>query len=293
MRFIKMHGLGNDYIFLDLFNNPEIISRDLSELARKMSDRHRGIGGDGIILICPPSSANDADVLMRIFNSDGSEAEMCGNGIRCLARYFWDNHDFQKNRLRVETGRGVLLIRRTPTVAPGIPQFTVDMGVPVLDPARIPVDISCLSPGSEKGEYLVHVPGGTFAGRFVSMGNPHMVIFSDEPQPTAQVSLEIVGPELENAACFPERSNIHFASVISRNEVRMRTWERGAGITLACGTGACAVTVAGILAGKLDRDVQVHLPGGTLRISWPGENESVQMTGPAEYAFAGEWHNPA
>jgi diaminopimelate epimerase len=290
MRFTKMHGLGNDYLYVDCVRTPP--PRDPVGLSRAMSDRHFGVGSDGLILICP---SERADVKMRIFNADGSEAEMCGNGVRCVAKYAHDRGLSHNNPLKVETGRGVLTLNLE--VRGGkVEQVTVDMGEPILEADRIPTTLP--------GPRVVNAPlpvlpgdGGRGASLFekcqldprmtcVSMGNPHVVLYCGD---VSAVPLEQVGPLLENAACFPRRINVHFVQVISGEEVRMRTWERGSGITLACGTGACAVAVAGVLTGRTGRHLLAHLPGGDLDLHWCETDNRVYMKGPATEVFTGEW----
>jgi diaminopimelate epimerase len=270
-----MHGIGNDYIYINGF---EQSVDDPSALARRVSDRHFGIGGDGLVLILP---SEQADLRMRMFNADGSEGKMCGNAIRCVARYAHEHGLAEGNPVRIETASGVKVIDKQ-LVDGQVQGVTVDMGEPILAPADIPVAMD--------GEQLVDVTaelGGqprTFT--CVSMGNPHLVLFVDDVQ---AVDLEAVGPVLETADIFPDRINVHVAEVSSPTELAMRTWERGSGITLACGTGACAVVVAAILGGRTARDVQVTLPGGRLQIEWRESNNHVYMTGPAAEVFQGEW----
>jgi diaminopimelate epimerase len=288
MRFVKLHGLGNDYVYLDCVRQPP--PRDAAALSRLMSDRHFGIGGDGLILICP---SERADVRMRIFNADGSEAEMCGNGLRCVAKYAFDHGLTRSNPMKVETGRGVLTLQLE--VRNGkVEQATVDMGEPILEAERIPTTLTGArvvnAPWPLQGEGLDR-PWFTACGldrriTCVSMGNPHAVLYC---QDVARVPLEQIGPLLEHAPIFPRRCNVHFVQVRSPEEATMRTWERGSGITLACGTGASAVAVAGVLAGRTARELLAHLPGGDLRLHWSEADNHVFMTGPATEVFSGEW----
>lgn len=274
MRFTKMHGCGNDYIFIDGF--AERVARP-AELARRMSDRHFGIGGDGLILILP---SKQADLRMRMFNADGSEAEMCGNGIRCLSKYAYDHGLVRKRQVTVETKAGVLTLENT--VRGGtVRAVRVDMGQPRLERREVPMQGGA---GRVVGEPFP-IDGVAYEVTALSMGNPHCVIFVDgvERFPVAEV-----GPKIETHERFPQRTNVEFVEVISRREVSVRTWERGAGETLACGTGASAACVAGALAGKTERAVTAHLLGGTLELEW-AENDHVYMTGPAEEVFTGEW----
>ncbi len=285
MRFTKMHGLGNDYIYIDGFaqsvENP-------SELARRVADRHFGVGGDGLILILP---TEQADVQMRMFNADGSEAEMCGNGIRCVAKYSYDHGLTQNNPMTVLTGRGVLSLALKLDAGGKVAQVTVDMGTPTLELAQIPVQPATVAHGpayKKRDEYQyelsAELDGRPLVATFVSMGNPHAVIFVDD---LSAVPLSSIGPKLENFPAFPRRMNVHFVQVASRREMTMATWERGSGITLACGTGACAVGVAAVLTGRADRQTLIHLPGGDLHIEWRETDNHVYMTGPATEVFEG------
>ncbi len=281
MRFTKLQGCGNDYIYLDCVRGPT--PADPPELSRRISDRHFGVGGDGLILIGP---SEQADVRMRMFNADGSEAEMCGNGVRCVAKYAYDHGLTRRNPLTVETGRGVLTLHLE-LRGGKVEQVTVDMGEPILEAERIPTTL----PGprvveqplpAELDLMLRPAPAVTC----VSMGNPHAVLYVPK---VAAVPLERVGPRLETAPLFPRRINVHFVEVQSQEEATMRTWERGSGVTLACGTGACAVAVAGVLAGRTGRKLLAHLPGGDLRLEWSAADNHVYMTGPAVEVFSGEW----
>jgi diaminopimelate epimerase len=285
MRFTKLHGLGNDYIYVDCFREPP--PRDPAALARAVSDRHFGVGSDGLILICP---SERADARMRMFNADGSESEMCGNGIRCVAKYVHDHGIAVKPRLTIETGRGVLTLDLD--IRDGkVQRVTVDMGPPILDADKIPTTL----PGPRVVNYAEPSFAATLgAGGFgmdprvtcASMGNPHAVFYCED---VSKVALEAVGPGIENAPVFPRRINVHFVQVHSPGEVTMRTWERGSGITLACGTGACAVAVAGVLTGRSGRRITAHLPGGDLELNWSESDDHVYMSGPAVEVFSGEW----
>jgi diaminopimelate epimerase len=281
MRFTKMHGLGNDYVYVDCFRQPP--PRDAAVLSRAVSDRHFGVGSDGLILIGP---SERADARMRMFNADGSEAEMCGNGVRCVAKYVYDHGIAVKPRLAIETGRGVLTLDLD--VRNGkVERVTVDMGPPILDADKIPTTLP--------GPRVVNYPDARWAKdcgfdprvTCVSMGNPHAVFYCLED--TGKVPLEAIGPEIESAPVFPRRINVHFVQVHSPGEVTMRTWERGSGVTLACGTGACAVAVAGVLTGRSGRRIVAHLPGGDLELNWSETDDHVYMTGPAVEVFSGEW----
>ena len=276
MKFTKMHGLGNDYVYVETFNQAE--PSDPSALARTISDRHFGVGSDGLILIMP---SQRADARMRMFNADGSEGEMCGNGVRCVAKYLHDHGIARKERVTVETGRGVLSLDLK--IDQGEAKLVrVDMGAPILQSAEIPT----LLAGDPPVDAPLQVEDQTFAVTAVSMGNPHAVIFVDDAQ---AFPLERLGPLIETHPSFPRRVNVHVVQVFGPEEVRMRTWERGSGITLACGTGACAVCVAGVLTGRTANRVLAHLPGGDLQLEWPEPSASVFMTGPATEVFSGDW----
>jgi diaminopimelate epimerase len=281
MRFTKMHGIGNDYVYVDGFAEK---LADPASVARKISDRHFGIGGDGLILILP---SDKADVKMRMFNADGSEAEMCGNGIRCLAKYAYEHGLAKANPMKVETGAGVLSLQLHldgTTVA----QVTVNMGQPILALPKIPVDPEKMG-RIRDNEYRLNIdsPSESLPVVLVSMGNPHAVTYVPD---VAAVDLNRIGPAIERHPAFPRRVNAHFVQVISPTEVKMRTWERGSGITLACGTGACAVCVAGALTGRTDRKILAHLPGGDLSLEWRESDNNVYMTGPATELFSGQWN---
>ena len=283
MRFVKMQGAGNDYVYVDCVRQPP--PADPVKLSRVISDRHFGVGADGLILICP---SEKADVRLRMFNADGSESEMCGNGIRCVAKFAFDYGLTQKNPMRIETGRGVLTLVLEMRGGK-VEQVTVDMGEPILDADRIPTTLA----GQRVIDYAVPVePWFAECGldprmTCVSMGNPHAVFYCRD---VAKVPLEVVGPKVEHNALFPRRINVHYVQVRSENEVTMRTWERGSGVTLACGTGACAVAVAGVLTGRSGRRITAHLPGGDLLLHWSEQDNHVHMTGPAVEVFSGEWN---
>jgi diaminopimelate epimerase len=281
MRFTKMHGAGNDYIYVDCFAERE--PNDIPELARRMSDRRFGVGADGLILICP---SDRADAEMRMFNADGSPAEMCGNGIRCVAKYLYDHGLSRRDRLAIESGGQVRNLDLT--VQRGVvTEVRVDMGEPILTPQRIPTTLrSPAGPKEPVAGVPIAVAGREFRVTTVSMGNPHCVTYVDEPNDDWVLG---IGPKLEVDAHFPNRVNCEFVRVIGRGEVEQRTWERGSGETFACGSGACAVGVAGVLTGRTDRNVLVHLRGGDLSIEWNEEDNHVYLTGPAVEVFGGEW----
>ena len=283
--FTKMHGLGNDYVYVDGFRH-EVA--DPAALAVAIADRHRGVVGDGLILSLPPRDGAAADVRMRMFNADGSESEMCGNGVRCVAKYAIDHGLSGARPLRVETGRGVLPIDWSRGPDGRVDRASVDMGEPILDLERIPVRAEALLsaerlPRGWAG--TVSAAGESFRAVFVSMGNPHAVIWVDD---VAALDLVRVGPALEHHPAFPRRMNVHFVQIRSPREVTMRTWERGSGITQACGTGASAVCVAGALDGRTERAILAHLPGGDLDLRW-GDDDHLIMTGPATEVFSGTW----
>ena len=277
IEFTKMHGIGNDYVYVSTFDQEP--PADPAKLAVAMSDRHYGIGADGLILIMPSTRA---DARMRMFNADGSEGEMCGNGIRCVAKYLYD-HLARTNRVTIETGRGILELEME--IEGGRAQrVRVNMGAPIFDPARIPT----LLPGEPPIDVPIEVDGHQLAVTAVSMGNPHAVISVED---AAAFPLETLGPRIEHHPRFPNRVNVHVVQVLSPTEVRMRSWERGSGITLACGTGACAVCVAGVLTERNGRRILAHLPGGDLELEWSEKDNCVYMTGPATEVFTGEWPN--
>ena len=278
VRFTKMHGAGNDYIYLDGFR--DAIPADLADLSVAISDRHRGVGADGLIVIEPSSIA---DARMRMFNADGSESEMCGNGIRCVAKYLFDHQLVSKETMQVETGAGILELSVSAQEG-RVEKVRVDMGIPRLDPADIPTTLAIHEngdgvPGSRQWvEQPVDFGGHTFDVTLVSMGNPHCVIFVPE------LSDELVlgmGPLIESHSVFPNRTNVEFVQILSRNCARQRTWERGSGETQACGTGASAVCVAGVLSGRMERQIELELLGGRLEIEWNESNRHVYKTGPA------------
>ena len=276
MKFTKMHGIGNDYVYVETFTQPA--PPDPQRLAVTISDRHFGVGSDGLILIMP---SKVADARMRMFNADGSEGEMCGNGVRCVAKFLYDHGLASKERVRVETGRGILSLDLE--IAGGkVRRVRVEMGAPILNGAEIPT----LLAGEPPVDAPIEVEERVLAVTAVSMGNPHAVIFVEDVE---RFPLEILGPTLERHPLFPRRVNVHIVDLLGPGEVRMRTWERGSGLTLACGTGACAVCVAGVLTNRTARRILAHLPGGDLELEWADRHASVFMTGPAAEVFNGEW----
>ena len=278
MEFTKMHGAGNDYVYMNASN----LSEDWSQIAVNVSDRHKGIGSDGLILAMP---SEIADIKMRMFNSDGSEGEMCGNGIRCLVGFAIDQNLIPPNQktVLVETGAGVLSVTpiRTNNVMTGA---TVSMGLPILEPTQIPVEID--SSSFPVLEHKLNIGYEQMKLSFVSMGNPHAISFIDED--IDKYPLTEIGPLVENHEIFPNKINFEIVNIIDRSHLKVRVWERGSGITLACGTGACAVAVAAKLKGIIDDSCTISLPGGDLQISWVDNNE-VLMTGPIEKVFSGNW----
>jgi len=307
MRFTKMHGLGNDYVYVNCFE--EKVEKPV-ELAQIVSDRHYGIGADGLILICPSKTA---DVRMRIFNADGSEAEMCGNGIRCVAKYVYERKLAEPGgmfsvpgqpaapsarngtsrqaqhgeplcpaSLKIETGSGVLTVGLIIDDSNKVQKVCVNMGQPILTPKDIPVKLD----GERIVEEPIEVLGRQLFMTYVSMGNPHSVFFCDD---VGLIELEELGPAIENHEFFPNRVNVHFVQVDRPTELAMRTWERGSGITMACGSGACACCVAAVLTGRAERVCTAHLPGGDLDLNWCEEDNCVYMTGPAVEVFEGIW----
>ncbi len=264
INFIKMHGLGNDFILIDA-RKEKLEDLNLSKFAAEVCDRHFGIGADGLILILPSIKAN---YRMRIFNPDGSEAEMCGNGIRCFAKYIYETSQEKKDVISVETLAGIIL-----------PTIIVEKGKVI----AVEVD---MGGSASKPPETIKVDSQTFNFTYVSMGNPHCVIFVDS---LGGIKIEEIGPKIENHPTFPERTNIEFVEVLNEGEITLRVWERGVGETLSCGTGACAAVVASHLNGKTGRDVLVHLLGGNLEIEWQKEDNHVIMRGGAERIFEGKY----
>lgn len=274
MKFTKMHGAGNDYIYVNAML--EQID-DPSSLSKKLSDRHFGVGSDGLVLILPSTKA---DFRMRMFNSDGSEAEMCGNASRCIGKYVYDKGLTKKTSVSLETKAGIKILELH--VENGsVKSVRVDMGEPILDPESIPVKVQ----GDNAIKVPVKVKGTEYTITAVSMGNPHAVLFTEGID---KIDLTSVGPEFEKNIVFPKYTNTEFVEVLSPDHVKMRVWERGAGETLACGTGACAVLVAGVLRGLLENEATIDLLGGSLKIEWNKSDNHVYMTGGATTVFEGE-----
>ncbi len=275
MKFVKMQGIGNDYIYIDAINQ-EIYNR--KELAKKISDRHFGIGADGMILIC---KSTIADFKMEMYNSDGSQAEMCGNGIRCFGKFLYDNEFINKREIKVETACGIktlyLNIKENK-----VESVKVDMGEPILEAKKIPANI-------EKEiikNFPLKIEEKEFKINCVSMGNPHTIIFTEDLK---KINIEEDGSKIENSRYFPKKTNVEFAQILDKNTVKVYVWERGTGETLACGTGACATVVAGIINNKLERsEIKVILKGGELIVTWD-KNNKIYLTGGATTVFKGEF----
>lgn len=276
MQFTKMQGAGNDYVYVNCFT--EKLPLPPEKLAVQMANRHFGVGGDGLILIEP---SEVADARMRMFNADGSEAEMCGNGLRCVAKFVHDHDICRQTEMNLETGAGVLSVELE--VKNGLAeQIRVNMGEPILEAAKIPTTFEespVINAPLRIGEHQFEVT-------CVSMGNPHCVIFVEKATDDLVLG---VGPKIETHERFPARVNVEFVEIVSPTEVRQRTWERGSGETLACGTGASAVCVAGVLSGRTERRIINHLVGGTLKLHWCEQSNAVYKTGPAVEVFTGQW----
>ena len=280
MRFHKMHGCGNDYVVIATFD--QSVPCEPDRLARQICDRHRGVGADGVILL---GSAEDTSAVarVRVFNPDGSEAEMCGNGIRCAAKWLRDHGQIDSDQFVIQTARGAVPVRvsREPGEET---QVCVDMGSPVFEPERIPTQLT----GTPPTNVTVSVAGTGIGVTCLSMGNPHCVVFVDSLD---DERVRKLGPALESHSAFPNRTNVEFVQLLTPSELAVRVWERGVGETLACGTGACAAAVASILAKGIDEPVRIRMRGGTLHVQWP-ERKSVLLTGPAVEVFEGRWLGP-
>lgn len=276
IHFTKMHGCGNDFVIIgyDEYKKSRLF---MGELARKLCDRHFGIGADGLII--PDETTNDTDIGWYFYNSDGSTAQMCGNGMRCFAKYLFDKKIVDKETFTVKTGAGVI----EPQILP-YGDVRVKMSIPTLEPAKIPFK------GYQALNQRLTIQNREFIGNAVSMGNPHFIIFTDE---NTMDLAKTYGPAIETHQLFPEKTNVEFVKILSRNEIELSVWERGCGITLACGTGACASVVAGILNNLTEQEVTVNLPGGTVTIEWCGSEGNTQhpvyLSGPAQYSFEGDF----
>lgn len=286
MKFTKMQGLGNDYVYVNLFEEKV---EDPVATAIAVSDRHFGIGSDGLILIGP---SDVADFEMIMYNLDGSRGEMCGNGIRCVGKYVYDHGMTDKTEITVETLGGIKVLQLFVGDDGCVEQVRVDMGEPILEPARVPVDLAYLADpaAADASKPAISVPievdDQIYHVTCVSMGNPHSVLFVNDVD---TLDLERIGPSFENHPLFPNRVNTEFIQIVDRSHVKMRVWERGSGETMACGTGACASTVACVLNDLTDRHLYLDLLGGRLDITWDEESGHVFMTGPAATSFEGEW----
>jgi len=278
LEFTKMHALGNDYVYVCTHRQRV---DDPATLARRIADRHRGVGGDGLILIAPAESP-EAHVRMVLYNADGSRGQMCGNGIRCVAKYAYEHGLARTSPMRVQTDHGTLTceLRRDPRDR--VEAVRVDMGPPILEPARVPVAL----PGEQVVDVRVQIEGLDLPVTCLSLGNPHAVFFVPD---VGIIPLDYWGPRVERSPLFPQRTNVHFVQVLAPQRLRMVTWERGSGITQACGTGASAACVAGVLTARAAHDVTVEMPGGELDITWDARTRHVFMTGPATEVFAGVW----
>jgi len=277
IKFTKMHGLGNDYVYIDCLK--EKFNGDFSELAKKISDRHFGVGSDGLILIMPSSKA---DFRMRMFNADGSEAQMCGNGIRCVGKYIYDKGLTKKATVSVETLGGIKILDFN-ILNDEVKTVKVDMGEPVLKSSLIPV-------ASNEDTFIskpIEVDGVVYNFTCVSMGNPHAITYVEDVK---KIQIENIGPKVETNIAFPQKTNVEFIHVHDKHTLEMRVWERGSGETLACGTGACASMVASVINGFCEREATIKLLGGDLEIEWNESDNHVYMTGPAETVFEGEYY---
>ena len=274
IRFTKMHGAGNDYIYINAIDS---CPANLPELSNEMSDRHKGVGSDGVVLIMP---SDKADFRMRMFNADGSEGEMCGNASRCVAKYVYDKGLTSKRKITLETLAGIKVLEITKVVDEKVREVKVDMGEPSFAPENIPTKSNC---------EVIDIPTSTSLGTLnltaVGTGNPHGVVIMDS---VSDLDIDSIGPEIQNNELFPRKANIEFVRIINRNEIEMRVYERGSGETMACGTGACASVVATSRLGLTDRRATVHLKGGDLQIHW-AENNHIYMTGEAATVFEGEY----
>lgn len=291
MRFTKVQGIANDYVLIDALAEPSILEHpDLAGLARAMSDRHRGVGSDGILIASASAHAGPAHLTLRIINSDGSEGGICGNGARCAVKYAVERglaEPGPDGAMLLEMGGRQLRARAQIDSAGRVSLVTIDMGVPELEPSRVPVLTGRLERVESAAGAVAEFRVMGWPMVFVSMGNPHAVAFVDEP--VDKIDLAVTGPTVEHHPAFPARMNLQVVNVVSRREVRVRTWERGAGITLGCGSGACAVVAAGAASGRLERSARVRMSGGDLHIEWEAGTGRVLMSGDASLVFEGEW----
>lgn len=276
INFTKMHGIGNDYVYIDCINQT-LDEYCFTELAKSVSDRHFGIGADGLVLILP---SEKSDFKMRMFNADGTEAQMCGNAIRCVGKYCYERNLTDKTAMTIETISGVKFLSLSVDEKNRVQQITVNMGAPVLEPELIPVKFD----GNRAVERPLIINGQRFIVTCVSMGNPHAVVFVDDVD---AIDIEQIGPIIENHEMFPQKTNVEFATIIEPDKIRVRVWERGSKETLACGTGACAVLVAACITGRAKQKADIMLRGGTLYVEWNDANENIYMSGSAEFVFDG------
>ena len=290
MKFTKMQGCGNDYVYVNGFTE-KLSPEEKPEIVRSLSDRHFGIGGDGVIFINP---AEEADFEMEMYNADGSRSEMCGNGIRCVAKYVYDKGLTDKTDITIVSAGRIKYLKltvegKTATDRGQVTLVQVNMGNPILAPAEVPVTAEATQETAD-GPAVVNAPimvdDTEYHMTCVSMGNPHCVIFVEEPD---ALDLSLLGPLVEHDPIFPNRTNVEFAKVVNRGHIHMRVWERGAGETLACGTGACATLVAAVLTGRADRTATLELAGGRLEVEWSPDDNHVYQTGPAAFVFDGVW----
>ena len=277
LNFTKMTGLGNDYIYVNCTDGTKL--KNIPEMAKKLSERHFGIGADGLILI-DKSDSDNSDFKMRIFNSDGSEAEMCGNGIRCVGKFIHDHKLSDKDKISIDTLAGIKKIKLIEDEMGECNEVIVDMGEPIFQDKNIPYNI--YEPFNK--DLDINVEGEKMRFTVVSMGNPHAVTFVEDLD---NLQIEMCGPKVENNPIFPNRTNVEFVQILDKNNIRVRVWERGVGETFACGTGACAAVVASGLNGYTDENVTVYLPGGKLKIEW-GKDNHIYMQGPAKTVYEGK-----
>ena len=286
MKFTKMQGCGNDYVYVNGFTE-KLSPEEKPEIVRSLSDRHFGIGGDGVIFINP---AEEADFEMEMYNADGSRSEMCGNGIRCVAKYVYDKGLTDKKDITIVSAGKIKYLKltvegKTATDRGQVTLVQVNMGNPILAPAEVPVTVEATQETADGPAIVIAVKGKHYTGVPVSMGNPHAIVFMEGVK---DLDIEKIGPKFEHHTCFPNRTNTEFVEILDRKNVFMRVWERGTGETLACGTGCCATAVACVLNGLTDEEITVKLLGGELHIKWDRKENLVYMTGPAKIVFEGE-----
>lgn len=293
-----MHGCGNDYVYLDAVSDPSLLSLDLPALSRAVSPRHTGVGSDGLIVVAPAEKGVDAHVRMIMFNADGSQSATCGNGLRCVAKLAGDVLGLRTDPLRIQTGAGVAVVDRT-FENDLVTHATVDMGTPTIELEKIPALATKLKTTATPARVVLSVDGVDVEATLVSMGNPHAVVFVPQAgliEGGAAMSDDVcaalnarIGPMIERHEAFPQRTNMHVVRVHSKTHARLWSWERGSGTTLACGSGACAVLVAGVLTGRLEPKAEIDLPGGRLTIHWDERDGRVRMHGPCVEVYRGVW----